>query len=267
MSARRLPAILCALALGLIAGPVRAEFAVAISPPRFELQAQPGQVLRQTVEITNGARSRGSYRIRTADWSYQANGSVVFSDELAPGSCRPWVALERRKLTVVPGRPYRFRFEVTPPPGTPASECRFAIMVEGEEDHASAGSLAVPFNARMAVLVYVAVAGAEPRLSIVGTTVETVNGKPTPVLKVRNDGEAHGRLGGFLNGSDAAAARLDFTPATLPILPGETRSIPLLPSRPGETEGEVLLRFPVLVKGRIEWAKGQSRELDLQFGQ
>jgi hypothetical protein len=261
------PRILAAgLALVLAAPLAHADFAVAISPPRFELQARPGEVVRQTMEITNASALPGKYRVRTADWTYAPNGTVDFIDELAPGSCRPWVALERRDLTVGPGRPYRFRFEVTPPAGAPVGECRFAILVEGEEESTSTGSLTVPFNARMAVIVYLGVGDAQPRLSIAGHTVQIVNGRPTPALLVRNDGPAHGRLGGFLQGSDATIARLEFTPSSAPILPGETRAIPLLASRPGDPDGQLTLRFPVVVKGRLEWGRNQSQDIDLQFG-
>jgi hypothetical protein len=251
--------------LALATAWARADFAVAISPPRFELQAQAGALQRQTMEISNASATPGKYRIKTADWTYAADGTVDFNEELAPGSCRPWVALERRELAVGGGRSYRYRFEVTPPAGAPVGECRFAILVEGEEESTNTGSLTVPFNARMAVIVYIAVGGAQPRLAITGNTVQIVNGRPTPALQVRNDGQAHGRLGGFLQGSDAATPRLEFTPGTSPILPGETRAIPLLPSRPGDPDGQVTLRFPVSVKGRLEWGKNQSQDIDLRF--
>ena len=269
MSAR--PLSLLAAALGAVVAAfvplaAQAEFAVAISPPRFELQGKPGEVLRQTMEVTNAAAVPGTYRIRTADWTYAPDGTVDFLDDLAPGSCRPWVALERRELTVRAGRPYRFRFEVTPPPDTPPGECRFAIMVEGQEESAHTGSLTLPFNARVAVIVYVAVGGAQPELKIAGQVVQMVNNRRVPALRVRNDGTAHGRLGGFLGGADAGGTRLEFTPATLPILPGETRTIPLLPGRPGDPDGDVVLRFPVSVKGRIEWGTSQSQDIDASFG-
>lgn len=254
-----------ALLLAAVLPAARSEFAVAISPPRFELQAKGGQVLRQAMEITNGARTPGHYRVHTADWTYAADGTVSFDEQLKPGSCRPWVALERRELTVQPGRPYRFRFEVTPPADAPAGECRFAIMVEGQEERANTGALAVPFNARMAVIVYVALGGAEPRLTVVGNAVQVINGQRVPALHVRNEGTAHGRIGGFLQGSDAASQRLDFTPATSPILPGETRGIPLLPSRPGDPDGQVVLRYPVSVQGKLEWGKGQTQDIDVRF--
>jgi hypothetical protein len=249
----------------LAAPPAAAEFAVAISPPRFELEAKAGQVLRQTMEITNAAAQAISFKLKTADWSYAQDGSVSFTDELSPGSCRPWVAIERRELTASPGRPYRFRFEITPPAGTPPTECRFAIMVEGPEERTDAGGVVVPFNARMAVVVYVAVGGAQPQLGLAGTLVQMVDGRPTPMVRIRNTGLAHGRLGGFLTGADADGVALEFTPANSPILPGETRAVPLQPSRPGDPESPATPRFPVTAKGRLEWGNNQSQDVDLRF--
>ena len=269
MSARFLPLAtrpLLLLARLAAAMPARAEFAVAISPPRFELQARPGEVLRQTMEVTNGSMAPGTYRMRTADWTYAPDGTVDFREELAPGSCRPWVALERRELTVAARRPYRFRFEVAPPADAPAGECRFAIMVEGQDDKTTMGGLTVPFNARMAVIVYVAIGGAAPKLTIFDPAVQMNNGVPMPAIRVRNDGNAHGRLGGFLQGTDGSGTQFEFTPSTAPILPGETRTIPLLPSRPGDPEAKVVLRYPVTVKGRLEWGKGQSQDVDIRLG-
>ena len=254
-----------ALLLLPLAAPVRAEFAVAISPPRFELEASPGQVLRQTMEITNAGGRAGAFTLRTADWTYEQDGTVNFSDELAPGSCRPWVAIERRALTVTPGRPYRFRFEVAPPAGTAPTECRFAILVEGQEENTDAGGVVVPFNARMAVIVYVGIGGVQPQLVVEGTSVETVDGSPTPVLRVRNAGQAHGRVGGFLSGTDASNTPLDFVARSYPILPGETRAVPLIATRQGDADAVVKLQYPVTVKGRLEWGKNQSQDFEQRF--
>jgi hypothetical protein len=246
-------------------GPAHSEFAVAISPPRFELEAKPGQLLRQTMEIANGAARTGTYTLKTADWTYAPDGTVSFNDELAPGSCRPWVAIERRELTVTPGRPYRFRFEVTPPAGMPPGECRFAILVEGQEENTSAGGVVVPFNARMAVIVYVGIGDVQPSLIVEGTSVQTVDGVPTPVLQIRNDGLAHGRLTGFLSGTDASNTPLDFTARSYPILPGESRAIPLIATRQGDINSQLAPRYPVTIKGRLEWGKDQSRVFEQLF--
>ena len=46
-----------------------------------------------------------------------------------------------------------------------------------------------------------------PLLEITATRVVTVNGTPTAVVDVRNRGNAHGRVEGFVNGTDASGAR------------------------------------------------------------
>jgi hypothetical protein len=245
-----------------------AEFAVSASPPRFELKLKPGERSRQILEITNASAETSTLGIRTADWSLGTDNSVTFHEALQPGSCRPWVALERRELSVTRERPYRFRFEIQAPADTPPGECRFAIMLEGQEQvgHA-AGGLDFPFTARLGVVVYVALGGAAPELSVVGAGVQSLNGKPTPVLQVRNSGTAHGRLLGFLSGTDAAQTALEFAPVSMPILPGETRGIALTATRPGDPDTQVQVQFPVTISGKLEWGNGQTQNIEQRFAQ
>lgn len=257
-----IPAVACLLA----AAPAVAlaqGFAAYITPPRFEVQVDAGKTLRQVVEIQHVGLQKGLYRVYTNDWTFLPDSSVAFSDTLAPDSCRPWVAVERRELTIDPGARYRYRFEITPPPGTPARECRFALMIEGLEPARVQGDLNFPVGGRIGVIVYATIGDAQPRLDIARTRVVTVDGKPTAVVDVRNTGNAHGRLEGFVNGTDASGDRLEMAPADLPILPGETRSIALMPvvedGKPSPT-----VRFPLTVKGNLEWGKNRL-PLDASF--
>ncbi len=234
-------------------------FAAYITPPRFDVKIAPGQSLRQVFEIQHVGQLKGGYRLYTNDWTYLPDNTVTFSDELAPDSCRPWVAIERRELTLEPGARYRFRFEITPPPGTPARECRFAIMVEGVDPAKSS----VDVGGRIGVIVYAAIGGAEPALELAATRVAMVGGKPVAMLDIRNRGNAHGRLEGFVNATDAAGNRLEMTPTDMPILPGETRSVAL---GPVVDEGQPVpeIRFPLVVKGNLEWGKNRL-PLDASF--
>jgi len=72
---------------------------------------------------------------------------------------------------------------------------------------------------------------------------------------VRNRGNAHGRLGGFLTGVDARGRELEFAPSTFPVLPGETRALTIAaqtaPNQPTDPE------LPVTVRGTLEWAGGR----------
>jgi hypothetical protein len=92
-----------------------------------------------------------------------------------------------------------------------------------------------------------------------------VNGQPTPVLQVRNSGTAHGRLQGFLSGTDASGQLLEFSPAATPILPGETRAIPLSASRAGTPDTVVTPKYPVVIRGKLEWNNGRITNLDQRF--
>lgn len=242
------------------------EFALAVSPPRFELELKPGERSRQVMEITNASAASTSFTIKTADWRLGMDNSVTFSDDLQPGSCRPWVAIERRELTMAGGRPYRFRFEVNVPPDAKPGECRFAILLEGQEQVTRMESgPPIPFSARLGIVVYVSIGDAKPELSVAGAGVQTVNGKPTPVLQIRNSGTAHGRISGFLTGTDASNTSLEFSPANTPILPGETRTIALSATRPGDQDTAAQIRYPVTVRGKLEWGKGQTQNIEQRF--
>lgn len=259
-----LPGWACAIALATAPiGALAQGFAAYITPPRFEVQVAPGQNLRQVVEIQHVGQQKGNYRVYTSDWSFLPDNSVAFSDTLAADSCRPWVAVERRELTIEPGARYRYRFEITPPPGTPARECRFALMIEGLEPARVEGQINFPVGGRIAVIVYASIGDAAPQLEVAATRVANVNGKPVAVVDVRNRGNAHGRLEGFVNGTDASGARFEMSPADLPILPGETRSVAITPvTEDGKPAPEV--RFPLTIKGNLEWGKNRL-PLDASF--
>lgn len=264
---RIIPRATCALLYAtacLAPGAGAQEFSAAVSPPRFELAVDPGERSRQVIEITNASGQPSTYHFRTADWTLDAGAGVQFTDELAFHSCRPWVAIERHELEVPAGGRYRFRFEVAPPADTPARECRFAIMIEGDEQVArGADGLDLPVSGRIGVIVYVRVGDAAPDLQVVGAVVSDVNGRLLPVLQVNNLGNAHGRLTGFLQGTDAQGRRLEFEPSTLPILPLETRAIALTASEQPEAIAEIA--FPVTVKGVLEWGSAQRLEINQLF--
>jgi len=88
------------------------------------------------------------------------------------------------------------------------------------------------------------------------------NGRLLPTLRVRNAGTAHGRMSGFLSGTDAKGVRYDFNPSDFPILPGGETDVYLTPSTATNDQPE--LTFPVTVQGTLEWGK-QKTELNQQF--
>lgn len=244
---------LAAIAWLCSAAPASAQgFNAIVSPPRFEISATAGVGARHVVEISNAAPQPARYRVRTSDWSLGTDYGVTFHDGLRPGSCRPWVAIERNELLIPGGARIRFRFEVTPPADTPPGECRFALMIEGDEPAVAGGdAFRIPVRGRIGVIVYVAVGDAAPKLEILKAEVATVAGKRVPALLVRNTGNAHGRIGGFLSGTDAQGRELEFAASSFPILPGETRLVEL--SAQSSASERVDVTLPVTVSGTLEW--------------
>ena len=258
-----LTAALLAPALGSLSAHAQG-FAALVSPPRFELASKPGATVRQVIEITNGAATPGRFRVHTADFSLGADYGVNFQDALTPGSCRPWVSIERPLVALAGGATIRYRFEVQVPGDAPAGECRFAIMIEADEPSVTkAGQVQLPIVGRIAVIVYLTVGAAAPQIEVFGPEVITVNGQRLPALRVHNGGTAHTRMSGFLSGQDASGAKYDFTPSDFPILPGETRQIFFAPSVAGEQKVPTLT-YPVTVQGTLEWAD-QHTELNERF--
>lgn len=247
--------LLCAIVPISGAGDAYAQgFAAIISPPRFELVTKPGEKIRQVVEITNASAQSARFHLKTADWTLDKTGGVSFDESLPAGSCRPWVAIEKREVTVSGGSKYRYRFEIAPPADTPPGECRFALLVEGDEQAVkTANGPAIPMAGRIAVIVYVTIGSAVPKLEVVASQVALVNGEATPVLQIKNSGNAHGRLDGFLSGTDASGQKLEFSISTLPILPGETRAISLTVNR-AERDAPITIAYPVTIRGNLEWA-------------
>ena len=238
-------------------------FAALVSPPRFELAAKPGKTLRGVIAVSNRSSTTARYLVHTADWTLAPDFSVHFYDALQPGSCRPWVAIERPQVEVPGGGTLRYRFEVAVPADAAAGECRFAVMIEGDKPSlAQSRGMSVPISGRIGVIVYVAIGGGVPNMEILGPKIAGLNGQQLPTLRVHNAGDAHGRMSGFLTGTDAKGISYDFTPSDFPILPHEEREVFLNPSTP--TNDHPTLTFPVTVKGTLEWGNHKT-ELNQLF--
>lgn len=253
----RLTAGLLALLLLAPATALAQGFSAQIMPPRFEDRAQPGGVFRDVIEVANISPQASRMKVSTADWVLDEKGTAQFSSALAPGSCRPWTALEATEIEVPANGRKRFRFEVRVPAGAPDGQCRFAIMFEGEPTPVP--GMVLPVAGRIGIIVYLDVGDARARLRIVGNGVVEADGRQVPMLRVENTGNAHGRLEGFLEGVDPTGERWTLAPVGNPILPGMTRDIPLYPLV--NDDAPVELKFPMQVRGKLEW-RGAGIDVD-----
>jgi hypothetical protein len=75
------------------------------------------------------------------------------------------------------------------------------------------------------------------------------------VAVLKNDGSAHGRAEGVLEGLDSAGATFEFSVPNSPVLPGETRKVVLVPVDSGGTPKQI--QPPIRLRGSIEWENGK----------
>jgi hypothetical protein len=242
--------------------PAQAQFAAAVTPPRFEVSVEPGQTTRQVMEITHAVPGIGAYRIYSADWNMDAAGALTYFDNLQPGSCRPWLALERKEVNVAMGARVRFRFELAVPADAGARECRFALMIESRpQDVATSATASFPMSGRIAVIVYARIGAAKAQLEVGATSVAIFDGRPTPMLMVHNSGNATARLTGVLKGLDAMGRTIEFTPESVPILPDTSRRIALQAYDPGPrapSSSPPSITWPLQLRGALEYGPDSS---------
>jgi fimbrial chaperone protein len=241
-------------------------FDVSISPPRIEQRAKPGKVARNTITITNFANEPGQYLLKTADWGLTKEGRVTFNEGVPnKRSCRPWVRIERRKLTVPAGATKGYRFEVHVPASIEAGECRFALLLSADPstvDPVGLEGISIPLVGRVAVIVYVTVGKARPDLKVRGLEMRERQGKTVPVVILQNSGNAHGRPAGDVTAVDAGGRKTVLVVEQFPVLPGETRAVALRPvdlSNRGGPAAPVELKTPLTIRGKIQWDGGSVK--------
>lgn len=241
------------LALCLLPSPGFAQgFSILVSPPRFEDSAKAGTTYRNIIEINNTAPQPTHLSVKTADWTLGADGGVDFSDALAQDSCRPWVGIEAKEVAFTGKGKRRFRFEVAVPANAPNGECRFAIMLQGDPQTVK-GNAPVPVAGRIGVIVYLTIGDAQPLLEVAGSSSIMQQGRTIPALRIRNAGNAHGRLEGFIDGRDATGRKFTFVPSNLPILRGETRGIALVPQGENDNTPAPAIQYPLALKGQLDY--------------
>lgn len=241
-----------------------APFEIAVSPARFEITGKTGTRIGQSFDLYNVGKSANEVSVRTLDWSYSAEGGITYIDELLPNSCRSWVTLERKTVKIGANSKVSFRFQIEVPADIPRTECRFMLAIEGIEPaykgviEGGGASLSLPVSGRIAVAVYMAVNGAESKLLITDIGIKEINGKRTPTVTVNNTGDAHGRLDGALDAVDAKGLTFELAPEGTPIMPGQTRILPLT-QRTEPNQKPLEVTYPIKTKGTLDWEKGSFK--------
>ena len=242
----------------LIPGESRsAGFGAGLSPAKFELRADQGDTLRDTLTIFNPSDLPADYAFKTADWRLNEAKAVEFIEStLKPNSCRPWVKLERQNVRIRSGGQKKYRFEVHVPEDAATGLCTFAIIIEpGKETLATIdgdAKIKFPVVGRYAAIVYLTVGDATANIDFRGITKAKVGAMWLPVLSLYNAGNTYDRTYGDITATDPNGKKRLLTASDFPLLPGHTENILLTPERLDDSQPPVPLLYPLRLKGRFE---------------
>jgi hypothetical protein len=240
-------------------------FSALISPPRIEEKVKSGQAYRSVLDIQNVSDQTAVYQVQSNDWSLDNSGGVVFSQQLASDSCRPWVAIESDKITLGAGARTRFRFQVEVPANAGVRQCRFALMFEGEPEQVA--GVSTPVAGRIGVIVYLDINGAQPLLQVVSASTQLQQKQRVPALLLSNTGTAHGRLSGLIDAVDSTGKSIALAPSADPILPGTQRTVILNQVAPRYQSADTPLpdlNYPLHLKGSLD-TLGKTLDIDIEL--
>ncbi len=175
-----------------------AASALTFSPPTFDLAADPGQVLNQTIKVRNESTEPVTITASTASFAGKAGDETKGTPDLYPSNeerdghgLGPWISLDRPERTLLPGEsaelPYVIRIPKDASPGS-----YFGAVVIGTA--AGAAENSVGFTGTAAALILLRVNGAVIEdLTLTGFTAPLVSSS-LPVrfeARVENRGTVH----------------------------------------------------------------------------
>ncbi|MCP4665621.1 MAG: hypothetical protein GY849_04565 [Deltaproteobacteria bacterium] len=212
--------------------PVHAGFSLGISPVRWEAEGKPGKTLRMVVELRGGAGTIQKVDVSAGDWTLRDNGAPVFGKPGSmPQSAASWVRFHPDALSLYPRQKKSVRVSIRIPEGTPSGSYRTALLFQPPDMDlkGKAGAASVFIRGRLALPIYVTVGDVQPDGQILETAWRgTRKGKGSaPALKIHNRGKAHLRLHGIFEARSRSGKRFEGIIPSLPLLPDQTRWIPL----------------------------------------
>jgi len=221
------------LALLVCAGAL-AQSGVGISPPRVEVQTNPGVELTQTIIVDHpGTVGTMEVDVTVSDVLLGPDGSAIYLDPgLHPRSLGPWLSLTPLRFTLAPQERAEARYTVQVPADAEDGTYWGVVFFESgtvRDDQAPAQGIGVRTRVRVGHVVYVHVGAVSREGQISGIRFEppTSTNRPATVRIVfQNTGNGLLRLNGTIEVRTMDAVLVDeLTVTNVASFPGATHEI------------------------------------------
>ena len=103
---------------------------VSISPPRWEIEVEPGGAVEGSFEVTGAADRDLRVKIYFQDWQFNPRGEVEFLTGAGPRSVVSWLQIEPVEMLIPAGEKRVFRIFGTVPPETAGGDYWSGFFVE-----------------------------------------------------------------------------------------------------------------------------------------
>lgn len=105
----------------------------SISPPNFEITANPGDVTKNTLKITNLSEKTTLYKVESLNFeAYGIEGQVTLTEETSSYSIKDWIQYESGQFVIEPNDFYLLNFTINVPENAePGSHFGAAVISSG----------------------------------------------------------------------------------------------------------------------------------------
>lgn len=205
---------------------------LTIIPPKFELFANPGDIVTETVRVRNDTQAPQTYGILVEDFSSSGeDGRVVLEEgqDDTTYSLKKWIELSSTNIIVQPNEEVVFPFTINVPrnaePGGHYASVLFQIGGTGVNPDETVTSV----QHRVGTLVLLRVSGNVVEEATVESFQAPTYSQTGPVnftLRVKNDGTTHIRPAGTIVVTNMFGRKVDEIPLNgLNVFPGSIRKM------------------------------------------
>lgn len=201
---------------------------LTVIPPKFELFANPGDVVTETIRIRNESNDVITFGVLVEDFSSAGeDGKVVLEEGETdlPYSMKRWVELSSENLVLQPQEEQVFPFSINIPRDADPGGHYASVLFQIGSGEAIPGAASVQH--RVGSLVLLRVSGNVVEEAVIETFDAPTysRGGPVPItLRVRNDGTTHIRPNGTIIITNVFGQKVDELPLnSANVFPGAIR--------------------------------------------
>jgi hypothetical protein len=268
---RKLTLASLALSLTALSQPARAQYGLALSPMRTELNLAPGSQRNGSLAIANDSREPGRFRTEILDLSIDKEAVPQFEKEIpseAGFSCKDWVTANPMEGEIAGAGQtmvrYTFRVPANVPERTFHCALGFTELPDPKKQQSPVGIVAL---LRLASTFYITVGHPKAAGEVKRIAIEKINAPDSApetagyraVISVENSGLTNLRGAGKVEilAEDGKTVQASEFPSVV-ILPSRTQRIPVVLNKK-LTDGNYTLRT------RVNLGNGEIQEAALQF--